>query len=142
MRSLVHFGLSSQQNPDCGTRLETAIDIQKKCPAACLRSHGFAQVETLQTCLSFSRRDASELLQESLTPDRGRGECRVPDAPAASCAYGCGKCTRVFTAVTPEQPGIPARNGFTAYFVISPAIGFLATVISRIKVLSGPVEPN
>jgi hypothetical protein len=27
-----------------------------------------------------------------------------------------------------KSPGIPARNGFTAYVVISPAIGFLATV--------------
>jgi hypothetical protein len=27
-----------------------------------------------------------------------------------------------------KSPGIPARNGFTDYFVLSPAIGFLATV--------------
>ena len=51
------------------------------------------------------------------TLKRGRGECRVPDAPAASCAHGSGKCARVFTASSPESPGIPARNGFTAYFV-------------------------
>jgi hypothetical protein len=76
------------------------------------------------------------------TLKKGRGECRVPDAPAASCAHGSGRCARVFTASSPESPGIPARNGFTAYFVISPAIGFFATVISRIKVLPGPVEPN
>jgi hypothetical protein len=73
---------------------------------------------------------------------RGRGECRVPDAPAASCAHGSEKCARVFTASSPESPGIPARNGFTVYFVISPAISCFATVASRIKVLSGPVEPN
>ena len=75
-------------------------------------------------------------------PQEGSRECRTPDASAASCARGSGRCTRVFTAVTPEQPGIPARNGFTVSFVISPAIGFLDTVISRIKVLPGPVEPN
>src|SRR3979490_1057316 len=30
--------------------------------------------------------------------------------------------TRVTTS-TPESPGIPARNGFTAYFVLSPVTG-------------------
>ena len=30
-----------------------------------------------------------------------------------------------------KSPGIPARNGFTAYFVLSPAIGFLATVAPK-----------
>jgi hypothetical protein len=57
----------------------------------------------------------------------------VPSAPAASCAHDSGRCARVFTARSPESPGIPARNGFTVYFVISPAIGFLATVVSRIS---------
>ena len=41
------------------------------------------------------------------SPFRGRRECRVPSAPAASCAHGSGKCTRVFTASSPESPGIP-----------------------------------
>jgi hypothetical protein len=31
----------------------------------------------------------------------------------------------------PETPGIPARNGFTAYTALSPAIGFLVTVALR-----------
>jgi hypothetical protein len=39
------------------------------------------------------------------------------------------ECTRVFTASSPETPGIPARNGFTAYTALSPVTGFLATVI-------------
>src|SRR5204863_9943077 len=29
----------------------------------------------------------------------------------------------VVTTGSPDQPSIPARNGFTAYFVISPVIG-------------------
>jgi hypothetical protein len=35
-------------------------------------------------------------------PPGGRGECRVPNAPAASCAQNGKKCTRVFTAEAPE----------------------------------------
>jgi hypothetical protein len=75
-------------------------------------------------------------------PKRAREECRVRGAPTASCAHGSDRCTRVFTASSPESPGIPARNGFTVYFVISPAIGCFATVALRMKVLSGPVQPN
>src|SRR6202051_5313726 len=57
--------------------------------------------------------------------------------PGAQCTaslvreVGRVECARVFTARSPESSGIPARNGFTAYFVISPAIGFLVTVALR-----------
>src|ERR1700686_1869915 len=57
--------------------------------------------------------------------------------PGAQCTRslvreGSGlEVARVFTARSPESSGIPARNGFTAYFVISPAIGFLVTVALR-----------
>src|ERR1700736_2427299 len=45
---------------------------------------------------------------------RGRGERRVPAAPAASCALVVVESTRVTTS-TPESPGIPARNGFNGF---------------------------
>ena len=45
---------------------------------------------------------------------RGRGECRAPVAPAASCALVVAERTRVTTS-TPESPGIPARNGFNGF---------------------------
>ena len=48
-------------------------------------------------------------------PPKGRGECRMPNAPAASCAMIVVERTRATTS-TPESPGIPARNGFTTYF--------------------------
>src|ERR1700682_163423 len=46
--------------------------------------------------------------------NRGRGECRVPAAPAASCAmvvvaHECSHHGRTGT------PGIPARNGFNGF---------------------------
>src|SRR5450755_3971394 len=59
---------------------------------------------------SPSPRNAPEPLL-NLSPLRGRGECRMPNAPAVSCAMVVVERTRVTTS-TPETPGIPARNGF------------------------------
>src|SRR5258705_12111166 len=50
----------------------------------------------------------------NLPPQRGRGERRMPVAPAASCAMIVVERTRVTTS-TPESPGIPARNGFNGF---------------------------
>ena len=61
------------------------------------------------------------------SPIRGRGECRAPDAPDSRvCNCRVLKRTRV-SQVTPESPGIPRAVVYGLY-VISPAIGFLATV--------------
>ena len=55
------------------------------------------------------------------SPIRGRRECRAPDAPAAACAVV--ESTRVshhgHTGNTRHSP----RNGFTAYFALSPVTG-------------------
>jgi hypothetical protein len=48
------------------------------------------------------------------SPKRGRGECRVLDAPAASYAKN-RKHTSVVTTGSPVSPGIPARNGFNGF---------------------------
>ena len=58
-------------------------------------------------------------------------------APAASCALVVVESTRVTTS-TPESPDIPARNGFTAYVVLSPVTGLVCHRHQRIKVLSLP----
>jgi hypothetical protein len=60
---------------------------------------------------------------------RGRRESRVRAAPAVSCA----KCTKESAhehtgSAEAIRPSL--RNGFTAYFVLSPVTGFLATVTS------------
>jgi hypothetical protein len=60
------------------------------------------------------------------SPIRGRRECRAPDAPATACAEVVVEGTRV-SQVTPESPGIPRAMVYGLY-VISPVIGFLATV--------------
>jgi hypothetical protein len=60
------------------------------------------------------RRDAPESCKPFARENRGRGECRVPAAPAASCAK-CWWHTSVATTGPPETPGIPARNGFNGF---------------------------
>src|SRR6266849_5710330 len=55
-------------------------------------------------------------------PHGGRGECRVPAAPAASCALCIGR-THTSNNEYTGTPGIPARNGFTAYVALSPVTG-------------------
>src|SRR5216684_3606010 len=59
---------------------------------------------------AISRRDAPEVCIY-LPPQRGRGECRVPAAPAASCALGSG---RTHTSNN-EYTGI-ARHSRTQWF--------------------------
>src|ERR1019366_7706383 len=61
-----------------------------------------------------SRRDAPEPLM-NLSPNRGRRECRVPAAPAASRANDETKHTSIVTTGPPRSPGIPARNGFNGF---------------------------
>jgi hypothetical protein len=51
------------------------------------------------------------------------------------------RCTRGLVCVTtstPESPDVPARNGFTTYFVLSPVTGLFCHRRQRIKVLSKP----
>ena len=57
-------------------------------------------------------------------PPGGRGECRVPSAPAASCAHGVVRMhTSIHSGGTGNHPAFPHAMVLTAYFVISPAIG-------------------
>src|ERR1700678_1746589 len=54
---------------------------------------------------------------------RGRGERRVPAAPAAPCAKV--ESTQVLTADTPGHPAFPHAMVLTAYSVISPVTGLV-----------------
>jgi hypothetical protein len=70
---------------------------------------------------AFSRRDAPELCRKSFALQRrGRGECRVPNAPAAWCAL---LVVSMHTSIHSGGTGIirhSPRNGFTAYSALSP----------------------
>src|SRR6266478_344526 len=90
---------------------------------------------------AFSRRDAPEALLE-LSAQRGRGERRMPVAPAASCALVVVERTRVTTS-TPESPDVPARNGFNGFLRALPGDrALLPPSPCGLEVLSSPVEPN
>jgi hypothetical protein len=69
--------------------------------------------------LAFPRRDSPGSCIY-FPPNRGRGECRMPNAPAVWWAeQGRQPHQRSHHRFT-GTPDIPARNGLTAYFVISP----------------------
>jgi hypothetical protein len=84
---------------------------------------------------AISRRDAPESCIY-LSPKEGVGNAGCPLHPRPRVHFVVVERTRVTTS-TPESPGIPARNGFTAYVVLSPVTGLFATVISG-NVLSKP----
>ena len=54
--------------------------------------------------------------------NRGRRECRMRAAPAVSCAKNCTVGAHEHTG-SAEAVRHPLRNGFTAYFVLSPVSG-------------------
>src|SRR4029077_17408865 len=65
---------------------------------------------------------------------RGRGECRVPNAPAASCALGSRSMhTSIHSGGTGNIRHSP-RNGFTAYSALSPGTTALLTPSSARRV--------
>jgi hypothetical protein len=76
---------------------------------------GFFAVDNgCRHAFAIPRRDAPELCTNHSPRRRGRGECRAPNAPAASRAEKGRKHTSVVTTGLPETPSIPARNGFNS----------------------------
>jgi hypothetical protein len=93
-------------------------------------------------CTAFAKHDGGEdvtqhsrgMIYPSFANHRapeigGRRECRVPGAPAASCAVK--KAHEFETEGTPNSPAFPAR-WVTAYPALSPVSGLIATVARKI----------
>jgi hypothetical protein len=79
---------------------------------------------------AFSRHKTPELLKSFRPPEnRGRREDRVRAAPAVSRAIVQNKTAHEHTGSAETLRPSP-RNGFTAYFALTPVTGFLATVAS------------
>ena len=80
---------------------------------------------------AFSRRNSPELCFDfTLSRKRGRREDRVHAAPAVSCANAHKRNAHEHTGTGGASRPSP-RNGFTAYFVLSPVNGFFATVAAQ-----------
>ena len=98
-------------------------------------------VDVVSRTSSTSRRQASEALL-LFSAQRGRGECRVPAAPAVSCALVLAKRTRATTS-TPESPGIPARNGFNGLLRTLPGDrALLPPSFANLRCVRSPVGPT
>src|ERR1035437_1040697 len=76
----------------------------------------------------------------NLSPNRGRGERRVPAAPAASCAKV--ESTRVSHHRYPGSPGVPARNGFNGLFRALPGDRAFLSPSSADMACQNPVGPT
>src|SRR5215218_8526204 len=72
------------------------------------------------------------------SPNKGRGECRVPNAPAASRAKWEVSTRASSPKVHRNHPAFPHAMVLTAYFVLSPATNSSCHRHRRIKVLSKP----
>jgi len=97
---------------------------------------GMTESADSKRTLTTSPRDAPEALM-NLPPLRGRGERRMPVAPAVSCAMIVVERTRVTTS-TPESPGVPARNGFNGFLRALPGDRALLPPSSADMFLSKP----
>jgi hypothetical protein len=74
----------------------------------------------LEILTAFPRRDAPEVLQDPFAPrsTEGAGNAGCPMHPQPRAQQK--KRTSVVTTVTPEITRHSPRNGFTAYFALSP----------------------
>jgi hypothetical protein len=76
-------------------------------------------------------------VDECSAPLEGVGNAGCPLHPRSRVHVVVVEGTRVTTS-TPESPGIPARNGFTAYFALSSVTGLFCHRRLRTDVLSAP----
>ncbi len=104
---------------------------------------------TARHTFAFSRQPPPEVLQFRSRPQkkrahatlkRGRGEDRVRAAPAVSCAKRMQKNAHEHTGSAEAVRPSP-RNGFTAYFVLSPVTGLFVTVASVMRSIIANLTP-
>src|SRR6266852_5690291 len=77
---------------------------------------------------AFSQPESPRFAGNCPSKVRGRREDRVRAAPAVSRAFAHRERAHEHTG-SAERIRPSLRNGFTAYFVLSPVNGFVATVI-------------
>src|SRR2546429_8034047 len=93
---------------------------------ASMKGHGVWDDVGREYAFAISRRDFARVMQIPCPcpPKRGRRESRVPTAPAVSCAKRTVIDAHEHTGSAETARPSP-RNGFTAYFVLSPVSGLV-----------------
>src|SRR5450432_1078619 len=86
------------------------------------RPQNFQTTKTIQTQLRNPATLRARGVHLSLAPKEGVGNAGCPLHPRPRVHFVLVESTRVTTS-TPESPGIPARNGLTAYVGLSPVTG-------------------
>src|SRR5438445_12441266 len=93
---------------------------------ASMKGHGVWDDVGREYAFAISRRDFARVMQIPCPcpPNRGRRESRVPTAPAVSCAKRTVIDAHEHTG-SAETARLSPRNGFTAYFALSPVSGLV-----------------
>ena len=125
-------------------------------PACAGTTHGMARSHCMN-CFRFNSQTAETIPD---APPRSRGaiapEVCKNHSPRKTEGVGNAGCathpqprvrnktkhTSVVTTVAPGSPGIPARNGFTAYIVLSPVSEFVLSPSSANIACLSPVGPT
>jgi hypothetical protein len=102
-----------------------------------MTAEGVALSHSIRRNLAISPRNAPEPLIYLSPPKEGVGNAGCPLHPRPRVHLVVVERTRVTTS-TPESPGIPARNGFTTYFALSPVTGLFCHRRPRTNVVSAP----
>src|SRR5580698_3744347 len=77
-----------------------------------IRGPSFSEV-AVQTCVRGLAAQCARAVARTSRPGGRGGTPGAQCAGSLACEVVVKICTRVFTAVAPESPGIPARSGFT-----------------------------
>jgi hypothetical protein len=121
-------------------RMRSAVILEWTGPKSARLS---ALAMTVNSRHTFAPRDAMRPSRAFIfRPKRGRGECRVPTAPAASRALCVGRERTRVTTSTPERPAFPHAMVLTVSFVLSSVTGLFCHRRLRIWFCPRPVGPT
>jgi hypothetical protein len=120
----IHTVIASQRvgakrGPMTGSARQSMLQQSKSGLLRFARNDG----DLLWAHLRISATQCARMLLDTFALQRGRGECRVPGAPAASCAHGGSEYAHEYSQRgRRDRPTFPTQ-WFYGLYVISPAIG-------------------
>ncbi len=109
-----------------GSVLTASLRAQRSNPSCKKRKSGllrFARNDGFNTWVSLSPRECARGIEKPSTPKRAWGMPGAQCTRSLVCEVVVEDAHEYSQRSHRKSPGIPARNGFTAYVVLSPAIG-------------------